>query len=500
MGAHQGPAHITYRHLQQIIGGLIDGIIFIDRDQRIAWANESALAMHGVATIPELGATLAGYHRRWSLKYRNHHRLARLQYPVYRLAAGEQFDSVVVEVTPRNRKDGTRIHKARGIVLHDEQGTPLSYALIIEDMTTQHEAEQRFERAFNANPAPALICRLSDLRYTRVNDGFLAMTGYRRHDVVGRNIYGIDILADADDRAQALASLHEGRTIAQTESTVPLPDGRRKHVILAGQPLEDASEPYMLLTFIDLQPRKQAEQALRQSEERFSTAFRLAPVPMLLCDLDDLRLLEVNDSFLEITGLHRDAAEQREIGELGIWHNPEQMRAIQACVRDQLRVTDVEIQVHDQEGATLDCTLSADTVTIQGTACMLAVIQDITERKHTEGELLTALDAVMQDTSWFSRKIMDQLARIRQPASTPDTGQTLELTPREREVLGLICQGHSDAEISNALSLSRNTVRNHVANIYSKIGVSRRSDAVIWGRERGFMATLKPSRRRPPQA
>ncbi|MCH4590643.1 helix-turn-helix domain-containing protein, partial [Achromobacter xylosoxidans] len=42
---------------------------------------------------------------------------------------------------------------------------------------------------------------------------------------------------------------------------------------------------------------------------------------------------------------------------------------------------------------------------------------------------------------------------------------------REREVLGLLCQGHDDDGIARQLRLSRNTVRNHVATIYSKIGV-----------------------------
>ncbi|MNJ73672.1 Spore germination protein GerE [compost metagenome] len=60
------------------------------------------------------------------------------------------------------------------------------------------------------------------------------------------------------------------------------------------------------------------------------------------------------------------------------------------------------------------------------------------------------------------------------------------MTTREREVLGLLCQGHDDDAIAKALKLSRNTVRNHVATIYSKIGVHRRSAAIVWARDRGI--------------
>jgi DNA-binding CsgD family transcriptional regulator len=54
-------------------------------------------------------------------------------------------------------------------------------------------------------------------------------------------------------------------------------------------------------------------------------------------------------------------------------------------------------------------------------------------------------------------------------------------------VLGLICEGLDDKAIAQRLSLSGNTVRNHVANIYGKIGVNRRAAAIAWARERGLV-------------
>ena len=57
---------------------------------------------------------------------------------------------------------------------------------------------------------------------------------------------------------------------------------------------------------------------------------------------------------------------------------------------------------------------------------------------------------------------------------------------RAREILGLICQGAGDAAMARALNLSPHTVRNHVASLYRKLGVNRRSAVVIWARERGF--------------
>ena len=114
---------------------------------------------------------------------------------------------------------------------------------------------------------------------------------------------------------------------------------------------------------------------------------------------------------------------------------------------------------------------------------MLWLYQDITERRQSEAELIDAIDAVMKDASWLSRSIVDKLATLRRRGPH---APAVDLSPREREILALICDDLDDTAIAGQLGVSRNTVRNHVASIYGKIGVNRRSGAVVWGRERGM--------------
>jgi DNA-binding NarL/FixJ family response regulator len=102
-------------------------------------------------------------------------------------------------------------------------------------------------------------------------------------------------------------------------------------------------------------------------------------------------------------------------------------------------------------------------------------------------ELVEAIDAVMQDASWFGRSIMDKLATLRRPAATGTPALSpVNLSPREQEVLDLICQGLDNTMISARLLLSPNTVRNHVAHLYAKVGVNRRAAAILWAREHGL--------------
>jgi DNA-binding NarL/FixJ family response regulator len=61
-----------------------------------------------------------------------------------------------------------------------------------------------------------------------------------------------------------------------------------------------------------------------------------------------------------------------------------------------------------------------------------------------------------------------------------------ELTDREREILDLIAQGHSNGDIARHLVLSLKTVANHVSNIFSKLQVADRAQAIIRAREVGL--------------
>jgi DNA-binding NarL/FixJ family response regulator len=67
-----------------------------------------------------------------------------------------------------------------------------------------------------------------------------------------------------------------------------------------------------------------------------------------------------------------------------------------------------------------------------------------------------------------------------QPTSPPTSTYPLDLTEREWEVLAHLAQGRTNQEIAETLSVSENTVRFHLKNIYEKLGVTNRTEAAAW--------------------
>ena len=473
--------------LRELVAGLSDGIILIDPEGAISWANGAALQMHRVLAVEELGGDAAGYRQAFTLRYRNNHLLEEGQYPIERLVKGETVDEVTVEISPAADLDLVWVHTVRSLIIADAGARADVLALVIRDETPLFEAEERFERAFNANPAPGLICRLDDLRFIRVNQGFVEMTTYAKEDVIGKTIDEMGLFADCDTGEDALAKLMEGRLIRQCEALIPLPGGGDRLVIIAGEPIAVGEEPCMLFTFADLDARRKVQNALRQSEERFSKSFRLSPAPAAISRLDDFVFTEVNDAFAQLSGYSLEEIIGKTTSELRLWDDVAARRAMEKKIVDNTPLRDEVLRMKQKDGSMADCLVSAERVEINDQQCVIWSLQDVTERRRSEAELIEAIESVMTDTSWFSRSIVDRLATLRQVSNGKGpSAQLLDLSEREREVLALICRGQSDAEMSETLHLSRNTIRNHVASLYAKIGVNRRSAVVIWARERGF--------------
>jgi DNA-binding NarL/FixJ family response regulator len=102
-------------------------------------------------------------------------------------------------------------------------------------------------------------------------------------------------------------------------------------------------------------------------------------------------------------------------------------------------------------------------------------------------ELVRAIQAVYRDEAIFSPAIAKRM--IQYFAALPKTASALsfrELTEREREILHLMARGLNNAAIANTLSVSLKTVQNHVSNIFVKLQVADRAEAIVRAHEAGL--------------
>jgi DNA-binding NarL/FixJ family response regulator len=106
-------------------------------------------------------------------------------------------------------------------------------------------------------------------------------------------------------------------------------------------------------------------------------------------------------------------------------------------------------------------------------------------KDEIEEAVVRAIRTVMQGDTWFSRTVVEKLAR-------PATGEVppveqLALTNRELGVLRLVALGLTDKAIAQELSIMRSTVRFHLRQISEKLGLQGKGQLIAWALEHGLL-------------
>ena len=120
-------------------------------------------------------------------------------------------------------------------------------------------------------------------------------------------------------------------------------------------------------------------------------------------------------------------------------------------------------------------------------AAMRAGARGYVLKDTDEEEMLRAIRAVGNGEAIFSPAIAQRLLSFFAETRHAVPERIFpELTEREREILAFIAQGYSNPQIAAHLVLSPKTVRNHISNIFSKLQVADRAEAIVRAREAGL--------------
>jgi two-component system cell cycle sensor histidine kinase/response regulator CckA len=130
-----------------------------------------------------------------------------------------------------------------------------------------------------------------------------------------------------------------------------------------------------------------ANQALRLSEERFSKVFHASPIAIGISTFAEGRFIDLNDSFLDLTGYRRDEAVGHTGMELGLWGTPADRVAALQTLRTQGWIRDLESRFRTKSGDRREALAFLELIDLEGEACILSMLHDITTRKQTEAAL-----------------------------------------------------------------------------------------------------------------
>ena len=205
--------------------------------------------------------------------------------------------------------------------------------------------------------------------------------------------------------------------------------------------------------FRDVTERRRTEEDLRESEQQFRQVFNQGPLGIAVVDLDS-RVLDANRALCRFVGRTKDELLGTTFSYLAHPEDKDKESELARQMSEELIFGyRTETRFVNDVGEVVFASVTASVIRGESGAPIygLRIVEDTTKRKRLERELV---------------------------AHTTTAGKLLaSFTPREIEVLTLLCDGFTALKMAESLSLSVRTVESHLANSYRKLGVRTKEDA-----------------------
>jgi two-component system, cell cycle sensor histidine kinase and response regulator CckA len=241
-------------------------------------------------------------------------------------------------------------------------------------------AEERYRLLFERSLAGVIRTTL-DGRILDCNDACARIFGYAsREELIASPLTNRSVRPG--DQDAFMTRLKEEKSLTNYEHCLRRKDGSTVWLLGSAHLVEGKNGALAVNeeTLIDITERKKAE-------EIFRTAFNANPEPITIATIAEGRYMDVNESFLRITGHRREEVIGRTSLELEFWKKPEDRARLVEKLWENNSVRDLEITYRTRSGEERIALDSAEVIEIAGQECIIAILRDITEQKFLEKQL-----------------------------------------------------------------------------------------------------------------
>jgi PAS domain S-box-containing protein len=250
------------------------------------------------------------------------------------------------------------------------------------DQRSQESAEL-FTKAFRASPNANSVTDMETGELLETNEGFASFFGYSREEAVGKTTVELGIWPDPSERRRFVTELRRHGSVREFTTRLGIRNGEVRTCMVSAETVTIGGRLRLIGVVVDITERNKAEQALRDSEEKFSKAFRLGPHAMAIIDVETQEFVDANEGFEDFLGVTREDIIGRRLGDLRRMSASERGRLLQLLeMKGSLR--NVEAEFIDAKGEPGWGLLSAETAEFGGRRHIVFSNHDITERRRME--------------------------------------------------------------------------------------------------------------------
>jgi PAS domain S-box-containing protein len=250
------------------------------------------------------------------------------------------------------------------------------------------ESEERLRVLFESSPEGVVVCTAGRGVISHLNPAASLIFGYAPEELVGRRLENLCLGPAREELHEGIARLEAHGELRLDRLPFLRADGELVYADLIAGRASFGGEHHLLIYLRDVSESMITEEALRQSEKKFSQLFKISPVSLGILTLDQGRVLEVNEALLRLTGLEREELVGRTSDELDLWVDGEVVQRLAERLRRKGWVRGWELQLQDSRGQVKTLLASAEISELGDELCVIAAMVDITDRKQAESQLV----------------------------------------------------------------------------------------------------------------
>ena len=250
----------------------------------------------------------------------------------------------------------------------------------------QSESEERYRRLFELSPDPIVVHDGRIIQLANAAAGRL-MGVEPAEQLPGKPIMDFVHPDSREDVKERVREQLKGYAVPVVGEKFLRADGSVVNVEVTAAPIPYKGGMSFLVMIRDITERTRAENALRESEERFSKAFYSSPLAGSISLLDSGTYVDVNDAFLHLVEYSREEVIGHNSIELNLWLDSRGREDVSRRLRAERSIRDIETRFRTKSGRIRTWRSSLEVLEIGGVPHILSLIEDITERKQAEQAL-----------------------------------------------------------------------------------------------------------------
>jgi PAS domain S-box-containing protein len=369
----------SLRYYADLVENVSEAIISVNSEKKLISWNKAAEKLFGWSREEVLGKTI--------MDFLPHHFLG---------VDGDYVDDTLNKYgkwsgeSVHYRKDGKKVDTLESITqTRDDDGDVKESVIVFNDIT---ESKKMAEALANESTSKRILIEQSrdgiviieqDGKVNEANHRFAEMLGYSSEEMLKLHVWDWDTQWPKEHLLEMINAVDEAGDHFETYHRRK--DGTTFDVEISSNGAMFGGQKLVFCVCRDITERKKMEQALKESEERFSKAFHSSPDEVLITTLKDGIVIEVNDACIRRSGYTREDFIGHSMVDMpGGWVDPKERQHYISVLRKKGRVVDMEGKFHTKEGGVRTVLINGEIIQLGGKDYILSTGKDITERKQLE--------------------------------------------------------------------------------------------------------------------